>query len=90
MRFPLRAALFLVLVSPAAAALATGCGSSGKDYPLRGSGGSGGLGQGGATGSGAGSTGSGAGSTSSGTSSTGGSAPCVPVACNGHVYACGN
>ena len=63
----------------------SGAGSSGSGAGATGSGaGSNGSGAG-ATGSGAGSSGSGAGSTGSG-----GGAPCVPVSCQGHVYACGD
>lgn len=92
MRFTIRAALFLAVGSPAAAALAAGCGSKGgTDYPLHGFGGAGGLPHDGVTGSGAGATGSGAGSGAGSTGSTGtSSGACVPIECLGHVYACGD
>jgi hypothetical protein len=72
MRSSIRAILFLIAVSPAAASLSAGCGSSGN---TGGSGagnatGTGGTGVGG-SGSGAGSSGSGAGSSGSGAGSSG-------------------
>ncbi len=97
MRFLTRAVFIVLLASPAAMALAPGCGGSSSTNGTN-SGGSGGAGSG--TGAGLNASGSGAGATTgsnsgstSGTMSTGtmtGGGPCVQVECNGHVYECGD